>query len=285
MYKCIYPLAGLLLLTSTTMAHAGEGHTLFNPTPDDQLRPMTTERPSKTDSPYSLDAGRFQVESNIYGYVHNDDCVNGICTKTSQHFVGGSTNLRIGLTNHTDLQLIADLYRDMTVKDITAGTKQEKQGYGDTLVRLKINAIGNNPSDKMSLGILPYVKLPTNHDDLGNDEVEGGVGLPFNVNLSGGWSLGGMTQLNLITEPDFSGYDPAYVNSLVVSKGITDSLSGYAEFYTYKADQKGAEWLNTLDFGSVYTVTDNFRIDANIQLGVTDAADDVNFFLGTAYRF
>jgi hypothetical protein len=244
---------------------------------------MTTERSSKTDSPYSLDAGRFQVESNIYGYVHNDDCIGGTCTQTKQHFVGGSTNFRLGLTDNMDMQLIADLYRDLTIE--SDGTKQDKQGYGDTIVRLKINAIGNNPSDKFSLGVLPYVKLPTNQDDLGNNETEGGIGLPFNINFDGGWNLGGMTQFNLVTEPDFSGYDPSYANSLIVGKSITDKLSTYAEFYTYKADQTGAKWQNSVDFGTAYMVMDNFRVDANIQLGVTDAADDVNFFFGTAYRF
>lgn len=281
--KYIFPMAGILLLANTTMANAGQGH--IHPTPDGQLRPMTTERPSKTDSPYSLDAGRFQVESNLYGYTYNDDCVNGTCSESRQHFIGGSTNLRTGLTDSIDLQLVGDLYRDLTVEDKTAGTKETRQGYGDTLVRLKVNMLGNNPADTFSLGLIPYVKLPTNQDGLGNEEVEGGVGLPFNVKFGKGWGLGGMTQFNLVTEPDFSGYGPAYANSLIVGKGLTDKLSAYTEFFTYKAGQSGARWLNTLDFGTVYAITGNFCVDANVHFGVTDAADDVNFFVGTAYRF
>ena len=272
------------VLSVATIAQAGEGHTLFNPTPDDQLRPMTTERPSKTDSPYSLDAGRFQIESNLYGYVKNDDCRGGTCSKSSQHSIGGSTNLRIGLTDNTDIQFIGDLYRHQTINDRTAGTRTRHQGYGDTVVRLKVNAFGNNPSDEYSLGVLPYIKLPTNQDDLGNDKVEGGIGLPFNINFDGGWNLGGMTQLNLVTDGG-SGYDPAYANSLIVGKALTDNLGTYAEFYTYKADQSGAKWQNSLDFGTVYAVSERMKVDANIQFGVTDAADDVNFFVGTAYRF
>jgi hypothetical protein len=272
----------MLALASTALA--GEGHTLLNPTPDDKLRPMATERPSKTDSPYSLDAGRFQIESNLYGYIENDDCINGNCSESRQHFVGGSTNLRIGLTDRMDIQFISDVYRDQTIDDQTGGTRIQRQGVGDTLVRLKINAFGNQPSDQYSLGILPYIKLPTNQDNLGNDEVEGGIGLPFNINFAGGWNLGGMTQLNFVTDGN-SGYDPAYANSLIVGKALTDKLSAYSEIFTYKADQPGAEWLNTLDFGTVYAITDNFRIDANVHFGVSDAADDVNFFVGTAYRF
>jgi Putative MetA-pathway of phenol degradation len=280
---CFFILLAACVLVNMTSAIASE-YSLFNPTPDAQLRPMTTERPSKTDSPYSLDAGRVQMETNLYGYVQNDDCVSANCSQSRQHFLGGSTNLRIGVTDNTDMQFITDLYRDQTIDDSSASTRTERQGVGDTLVRLKVNAFGNHPADTYSLGVLPYVKLPTNQDDLGNNDVEGGIGLPFNINIDGGWNVGGMTQFNLVTNGS-SGYDPAYTNSLIVGKTLNDALSAYTEFYTYKADQTGAEWLNTLDFGAVYAVTQNFRIDANAHIGVTDAADDLNLFIGTAYRF
>lgn len=266
-------------------AFAGEGHTLFNPTPDDQLRPMTTERPSKTDSPYSVDAGRVQLETDIYAYVRNDDCVDGQCTATQQSTFGRFNNVRIGLTDTMDLQIAADLYRHLEISDRNAGSEETRQGYGDTVLRLKKNIIGNLPSDAFSLGVLPYVKLPTNQDNLGNNEYEGGIGLPFNFTLADGWSIGGMTQFNLITQPDNSGYDPAYANSLMVGKSLDEQWSSYAEFYTYKADQSGARWNNTLDFGLVYAVNDNLRLDANLHLGASEAADDVNLFFGTAYRF
>lgn len=266
-------------------AFAAEGHHLFNPTPDDQMRAMTTERPSKTYSPFSLDAGHVQIESNLFGYVRNDDCSGGTCTDTRQRFFGGATNLRIGLLDNTDIQIISDLYREIHVNDETARTSSTRRGFGDTQVRLKVNLMGNDPSSKFSLGIIPYVKLPTNQDDMGNDRYEGGLGLPFNINFDGGWSFGGMTQYNLISQPDLTGYDSAYANSLIVGKSFTDKWSGYAEVYTYKADQSGARWQNSADFGTIYSVTDNFKIDANVHFGISDAADDTNFFLGTAYRF
>jgi hypothetical protein len=266
-------------------AYAGSDNTLFNPTPEKEMRSMTTERPSKTDSPYSLDAGHFQVESNLFQSVHNDDCIGGTCTDTRQTYWGGSTNLRIGLLDNTDLQIISDLFRSVESKDKTTGDKSRHDGFGDTQVRLKVNLTGNDPSSKFSLGIIPYVKIPTNQDDLGNDRYEGGIGLPFNINFSDGWSLGGMTQYNLISDADGTGYDSAYANSLIVGKSITDKVSGYGEFYTYKADQQGAHCLNTADFGVIYAINSKLRVDANVAFGVSDAADDTNFFLGTAYRF
>jgi hypothetical protein len=39
--------------------------TLFNPTPDAALRSFNTDRPPKANSPYTVDAGHFQYETDI----------------------------------------------------------------------------------------------------------------------------------------------------------------------------------------------------------------------------
>ena len=285
MKKIALMLALLATVSLSSFAYAGDGNTLFNPTPEKEMRAMTTERSSKADGPFSVDAGHFQIESNFYTYIYNDDCAGGSCTKTRQHIGGGVTNLRLGLTDNTDIQIVSDLYRYLQTKDGASGAKDTTEGFGDTQIRLKINLVGNDPSSKFSLGILPFVKLPTNQNDLGNDDVEGGLELPFNVNFDGGWSLGGMTAVNGIKQLDDSGFDPAYINAITVGKSLTDKLSAYGEFYTSRADQSDARWANTLDFGVAYMVTPNFRLDANTYLGVSEAADDINMFFGGAYRF
>ena len=38
------------------------GYNLFNPTPDEYMREMSPDRPDKTDSPFTVDAGHFQLE-------------------------------------------------------------------------------------------------------------------------------------------------------------------------------------------------------------------------------
>ena len=41
---------------------------LLNPTPREQMREMSTDRPDKTESPYTVDAGHFQIESDLFAY-------------------------------------------------------------------------------------------------------------------------------------------------------------------------------------------------------------------------
>jgi hypothetical protein len=46
-------------------------YTLFNPTPDADLRSFSTDRPPKANSPYTVDAGHSQYETDIavFAYV------------------------------------------------------------------------------------------------------------------------------------------------------------------------------------------------------------------------
>ena len=60
-------LASALLVTTATAAFAADPlpdkaqYTLFNPTPPQWLREMSTDRPDKTESPYTVDAVHFQI--------------------------------------------------------------------------------------------------------------------------------------------------------------------------------------------------------------------------------
>src|ERR1039458_1138166 len=68
-------------------------YTLFNPTPDADLRSFNTDRPPKANSPYTVDAGHFQYETDItvFGYGNTDG------VKTQDWTVFDPT-LKLGLT-------------------------------------------------------------------------------------------------------------------------------------------------------------------------------------------
>lgn len=245
---------------------------------------MSTERPSKTDSPYSVDTGKVQIETNLLGYTYNRDCKHANCSRTKIYEVGGFNNIRIGLTDNTDLQIVADVYLNK-YEASTGGPATREQGFGDTTLRLKYNITGNHPSDKISVGLLPYIKLPTHRGNLGNQKIEFGIGAPFNVNLPNDYSIGGMSVINWINDESHRGYDMAYINSLVLSKQHSPKIKSYAEIFTHYINQSGGIWKNTFDAGLVYSISDNFSVDANLQFGISDDADDKKLFFGTAYRF
>src|SRR4029434_280785 len=66
-------------------------YTLFNPPPIGLRRPYNTDRPSKTDSPFTIDAGVFQIESDVWNWTL--DYENGVRTRT---WIISNTNFKLG---------------------------------------------------------------------------------------------------------------------------------------------------------------------------------------------
>jgi hypothetical protein len=262
----------------------GAEYDLFHPVPEGKLRPFTAERPSKSDSINTVDAGHYVVETSFVSATRDKECTAAGCVRTRQSAFGQGTNVRIGLASALDLQIITDLYTHERVEDRTAGLTQRRDGLGDTVLRLKYNVLGNDGGNGFAL--IPYVKLPTNQNGLGNSEMEGGLGIPFLLNFPDGWSLGGTTQVDFLARQEgMSGYDLSYDNVAILGKTLTESTAVYAELFTSREDTGGAEWQNTADVGVTYAVTDHFILDSAVNVGITKAADDLNWCVGGSYRF
>ena len=105
-------MAGILLLAvATGTAKASDRnksqYTLFNPTPDRLLRDLTTDRPDTTESPFTVDAGRVQVETNLFGYTRSRRDVEGTVTDSYDFLI---TNVRIGLTYRSEITVAFQPY-------------------------------------------------------------------------------------------------------------------------------------------------------------------------------
>lgn len=53
------------------------GYNLFHATPDALLREMATDRPDKTESAYSVDAGHYQIEMDLLTYTYDRSRAGG----------------------------------------------------------------------------------------------------------------------------------------------------------------------------------------------------------------
>jgi len=113
-------------------------YTLFNPTPRELMRELSTDRPDKTESAYTVDAGHFQIEADILSYAydrHNADFSN---TRVETVSIA-PMNLKVGLCNSVDLQLVIETYTSIRVHDVATGTVHKNRGFGDIIPRLKWN--------------------------------------------------------------------------------------------------------------------------------------------------
>src|SRR5437016_7041803 len=92
-------------------------YNLFNPTPRELMREMSTDRPDKTESPFTVDAGHFQIEADILNYTY--DRYNPARTDTRVETVKiAPMNLKVGLRNNIDLQLVLETYESVRTHDL-----------------------------------------------------------------------------------------------------------------------------------------------------------------------
>lgn len=242
------------------------------------LRPFTPDRPDKTEGPFTVPPGRFQVELDLATYTRDDSATQRLETVNVAPMV-----LKAGVGSDTDIELIFESYLDLQQTDRLTGDRSRIHGIGDLTLRVKHNFWGND-GGKTALGIIPFVTIPTSTDDLGNQRLTGGVILPFSTILTKGVDLGLMTEVDLI-EGDTHRYAASFVNSASVSFDLTEKLGLYAELYTEKHAEQRDDWIMTGDTGLTYKIGDNAQIDGGVNVGLTDAADDINLFVGAALRF
>lgn len=272
--------AGAMMLSvGATAAGAGDksGYTLWNPTPDSQLRAMSTDRPDKTESPYTVDAGRIQIETDLVGYTY--DSRDGITTRA---FDIMPFNFKIGLTSSTDLQLVYGAYSHVRTSE--GGVTDREAGFGDLTVRVKHNIWGNDGGNT-AFAVMPFLKVPTNNVDALNDDVEGGIIVPLAIDLGRGVGLGLMTEVDILRTEDGRSYEPTFVNSAALGFELTDKWGAYVEAFVERSAESGAETVVTLNGGLTYAVNDNLQLDAGANIGVTKAADDLNVFVGLSRRY
>jgi hypothetical protein len=256
---------------------------LLNPTPPELMRELSTDRPDKTESAYTLDAGHFQIEMDALTYAYDRD--NGLRGDTRVESISiAPMNLKVGLCNYADLQLMVETYNSVRTHRRAAGSVEKNRGFGDVTSRLKINLWGND-AGATAFSMMPFLKLPTNQDELGNNSVEGGVIFPFAAALPYGWGMGLMTQVEFNRDEGGRGHHGAFVNSITFSHDIIGNLAGYAEFFSSVSAESGSDWVGTADVGFTYGLTKDIQLDAGVNLGVTRSADDVNPFLGISFRF
>ena len=258
-------------------------YNLLNPTPRELMREMVTDRPDKTESPYTVDAGHYQLEMDVFNY--SVDHYNGI--PGDQRFEAlaiAPINIKAGVLNNLDVQLILQPYISLRDHNVAARVVNEERGFGDLISRVKLNFWGND-SGPTAFGVMPYIKLPTNTDHVGNNSVEGGVIFPFAASLPYAFAIGFMTELDIKRDVLGDGHHPEFVNTITFGRDIVGNLAGFVEFSSSVSTESGSEWVGTFDCGLTYMLTRDMQLDAGVFLGVTRSAPDINPFLGFSWRF
>lgn len=256
------------------------GYTLFNPTPADKLRSFSTDRPNKGTSPITVDAGHLQIETDLFGVAY--DGYNTSNTISRQFFTADPV-IKLGLTDHWDIEINLGGYQDLRVKDRAARQTSRFSGYGDTVLKTKINLFGANGGDT-ALAVVPFVKLPTAGRGLGNDHVEGGVIGTYSYSLP--WKITATVspEIDVFQNGNNRGSHMAFTGSVNFSRPITETLTANVELWT-QVQAAHTPTQYSLDLAVAYAIGDNSQIDAATYIGLNKATPDVVGYVGFAHRF
>jgi hypothetical protein len=253
-------------------------YSLFNPTPSGLLRELAADRPDKTESPYTVDAGHLQLEMDFANFTADSQEDTRL-----RSWNLAPINLKVGLLNNVDLQIIFGGYVRACTTDKVGNGRTIQSGVGDLVARLKINFWGND-GGKVAFAVLPFVKFPTSTGDVGNGAWEGGVIFPLAIQLPLAFEVGMETGVNFPRDERHD-YQAEFINSITVGHSIAGKLSGYIEFFSSATTEPHAGLVATADAGLLYALGENIQIDGGCNFGLTGSADDFNPFTGITIRF
>jgi hypothetical protein len=284
------PAAGAVLASCAAagaMAEASKSrYWLFDPTPDAALRDMSTDRPDTTESAFTVDAGRVQIESGLFGFSRSRREADGGFTDSYSY---AETNVRVGLANDVEVALVWQPYGVVRTRGASGAAPTRRTGIGGVELRGKVNLWGNDEfgaPGTTALALLPFVTLPTDRrNGVGPAFAGGGAIVPFAVQLSDAVGLGLNGGLEWSKEDDAEDRRAQYVATASVSVAWTERLGGYYEVAARFAGGSGKGDAVSLGTGVTFALADNVQLDAGVNVGVTPAADRFNPFVGLSVRF
>ena len=256
------------------------GFTLFNPTPTDDLRSLCTDRPTKSTGPCTVDAGHWQVESDIYNWTQQS--LGGVTT-TTELFT--NPTLKLGVTNTLDVEVNIAPYERITTR--SGGVTTTAEGAGDLYLRAKWAPIGDD-GGSFAFALVPYVKVPTASHSIGNGEVEGGVVAPIQFTLSNNLQVLFDPEIDVLADASGSGYHANTISLVSLTYPVSKTVNVSAELWgDANFDPSGTVSQASFDLGAgwIPAKQPDLQFDGGVNLGLNKATPSVQAYVGISHRF
>ena len=245
------------------------------------MRPFSTDRPGKTHSSLTVDAGHFQLEGDFWNYTWDRRSKDNSKTRA---YTLINPNLKLGLTNWSEFDLFIPTYNSLEIKTGNHPTLRAT-GFGDVLVGGKVNLFGNDGGDQ-ALGAIGFIKVPTAGRGLGNDSLEYTLNLPFTTKLRKDFSLTLEPGFGLLRNSRNTGYQGDYqflinLNRPIIGEVVTAAIELALDF----PGDRNIGPRHTIDPSLQWLVTPSLQLDVGIYIGLTKAAPDWNPYIGISFRY
>lgn len=239
--------------------------------------PICTDRPTNGNSACTVPTGMVQIEADLFNWTANQ--ANG---GRVDSIAFTNPVLKYGLTDNSDLQVNWSPYVRVRTRD-AAGLVAIDDGVGDVTLRYKRRL--TDPADPLQIAVLPFVKVPTAPGSIGNGKVEGGIAIPINYSVPGGWTFTLGPQFNVIADTDGSGYRTGLTGLVNVAKSLgAVTLAG--ELWT-RQDFTSAGTIDqySADAAVIWLARPNLQFDIGANFGLNRNTPDVVSYIGVSTRF
>ncbi len=266
-------------LGPTPSAPDKDGYTLFDPTPDGQLRAFATDRPTRSNSPITVDAGQFQYETDLVNYTHSN--VGG---SSSRLYTAFDPTVKVGVTNSLDLEVQFGGYEWLQVSHpVPGGAAQPVQGVGDLTLRAKLNLFGNEGGVAMAL--IPYVKIPTAAQAIGDGHTDGGIIAPVSFPLPWSFTLLVMSEIDVLANTADAGHHFNFTQLVNISHPIGKSFTVYGELYSALGTDARKPPEYAYDTAVAYALTATLQLDLGGSVGLNRDTPNLMAYAGLSQRF
>ena len=247
-------------------------------------RDLSTDRPGKTESPYTVETGGFQFELNLGNLSFQNTELYDSRTLNVRHGSFGGI-LKYGLASDIDLQFVVG-YEGVSswIEGEPAHAVQSKfpsLGIADPGLRLKINLAGNDGGDP-AVALMPYIFIPVGEKQATADDWQGGLIIPAALGTGSALDFGFMLELDVLADEE--GHHPEFVSSATTAFDLSRNLGAYFELFQ-RADLRGdTPWEPMFDTGFTFGIWKNMQLDWGINIGLNSHAADFNPFIGFSFR-
>lgn len=246
------------------------------------LRPLCTDRPTKSTSPCTVDAGHLQIESDI-GNVTFDHS-GGADTTTALYT---NPTFKWGVSNNADVELNIAPLETIVTRDRKTGVTTRQTGIGDLYGRFKLELIGADGGD-FGFGLSPFVKLPTAGGGVGDGAVEEGLIAPISLALPLNWSLVIDPELDALKNAANQGRHLNTSGLLSFSYPATKTVTVSIELWgDVNDDPEGTSRQASADLGAAWIPASdaNLQWDGGVNLGLNSDTPAAQAYIGVSRRF
>jgi hypothetical protein len=285
----------LLLVLGTARAEEGlpndpskTAYHLFDPTPRGLLRELKSDRPSKADTPYTVDAGHAIFETSIVEGLLDRHGEEGIRDRRAVLVL--PTKVRLGIFTDLEVQAYLVPLAGQQWLDVRKGRHSRQLGPNANAAALKWNLYGND-GGPFAIALMPFVEGPSPTEPLesgsgerGTRRVQPGLRIPFEIDLPAGFELEAHVESMASWSHAERRYIPEGSVAITLEYELPGKVTPYIEGFIEAEVGRRVELHATFDVGILWLVTEDFQLDAAVNIGLTPRSPDVVALFGFSLR-